>query len=107
MRFYEIQLPARDNRKQDTYVARQQFERAALKAVGGFNRGPNSQGAWKDGATVYRDTMVPYRVACTEEQFAGLLMTAFQLFPDQLAIFTADLGTAHIAERPAVQSIAA
>lgn len=106
MRYYEIQLPARDNAGKLTKRALANFERVALKTAGGFNRSPAVEGAWQ-GSKVFRDMMVPYRLACTEAQFGLLLLSAFDLFPDQEAIFTADLGQANIAERPAVQSIAA
>lgn len=101
MKLYQITLPMFDNAGLNTNVARVQWEKAALQAAGGFTRLPAAEGAWlgPDGKT-YTDRSRAYHIACEEWAFAGLLAEAFRLFPDQLAIFTAEIGMAIIHERP-------
>lgn len=98
---FEIQLPQRDNAGRFTTLALKAFEQEALTVAGGFSRCAPIEGAWRDGAEGkdYYDTMIPYRIACTRLQFTRLRGAAFRLFPDQIAIMVAEIGTAEIIMR--------
>ena len=103
---YEIALPTKANDGSDYASALIAWEAKALQRAGGFTRRPDGEGAWADQAEasgpikVYRDTMRPFRVACEQAIMDDLLRDAFKLFPDQLAIFVATIGTAEIVYRP-------
>ena len=101
MKHFEILLPVVSNDKKPYIAALATWERAALKIAGGFTELPLASGVWRDEATgeTYRDAVQPYRVACSREQWAQLVMEAFRLFPDQLAIFYCELGEATIETR--------
>lgn len=101
LKLFEIQLPQRDNAGRYCTLALQAFEQYALTIAGGFSRCPPVEGAWQElgMAKVYSDTMIPYRIASTDRGFKQIREHAFQLFPDQIAIFTAELGTAEITYR--------
>jgi len=96
---WEIALPARTNEGADYSAAHRTFNTITLQIVGGATQRPTGIGVWKDAGKVYMDEMVPYRVACSEEQFAALVDHAFRLFPDQVAIFTSRIGEAEIITR--------
>lgn len=101
MLLYEIALPKLDNAGRDCTAALLAWEQVALTNAGGFTRLPHAVGAWRgnDGRE-YHDIMQCYRVAVdTAPQFAPLLNSAFVLFPDQVAIFYAQIGTATIRYR--------
>ncbi len=100
MKLYEIQLPERDNSDISTYHRCDQWEAHCLQIVGGFSKAGKVVGFWNDKKKgLFIDDMISYRIACQPEQFAALVDCAFRLFPDQLAIFTAEIGTAEIVTR--------
>lgn len=96
--YYEIALPLAANDGADYAQALTAWEASALSIAGGFTRRPDGEGTWQDpkDGTVYRDTMRSYRIACTAVQFDALVALAFELFPDQVGLFTAQIGTATI-----------
>lgn len=102
MRYFEIALPTVTNDGKEYSDALQRWEGCALAIAGGFTRRPDGDGHWRDPDTgrVFVDRMRSYRVACDAKEFARLLGIAFDLFPDQLAIFTAEIGEATIHNRP-------
>ena len=101
MRLYEFTIPTHDNAGRSYEQARKRWEAHAIAAAGGLTIQPGfAQGVWVDDGKEYRDQVTQYRVACEESTFKLLLAHAFECFPDQLAIFTADLGEATIHERP-------
>ena len=100
MKLYEIAIPLFDNAGLNTNTARRAFEKSVLASVGGYTRLPAAEGAWLDASgKLYTDRTQSYRLACDDWQFPAVLAEAFRLFPDQLAIFTAEIGTATIHER--------
>ena len=101
-KLFEIALPLYANNGFPYEARLAQWEERALEVAGGFSRRPDGEGAWRDPSNghVYRDAMRPYRIACSDEAFATLTAHAFRLFSDQVAIFTAELGTADIIDRP-------
>lgn len=101
MRLYQFTLPTHDNKGLSYETARKRWERHAIAAAGGITRNDIPQsGVWMDGGREYRETVMHYTVACEASTFKLLLAHAFECFPDQLAIMTADLGTATIHNRP-------
>jgi hypothetical protein len=97
-RLYLFTLPVRTNAGLTCELARKRWSAEALKLCGGvtepqaFNRGVWDNG---DGQT-YKEEVAEYKVAATAAQYKALLACAFDNFPDQEAIFTADLGEAYI-----------
>lgn len=100
MNLYEIALPERDNSCGQLAEAHWLWRKAALDLAGGYTERPTGYGFWRDnGGMVFEDRMVSYRVACEPDVWAKLVAKAFDLFPDQVAIFHAQLGTATIEYR--------
>lgn len=112
MILYEIALPTQTNDGKPYTAALFAWEHDALRVAGGYTKLPLAQGVWVDMADgpgrVYRDTMQCYRIGVeTEETFARLVTAAFERFPDQVAIFTARIGTAtvHYKKQGAVNAV--
>ncbi len=108
-RLYLFTLPVRTNAGLTCELARKRWAAEALKLCGGvtepqsFHKGVRDNG---DGQT-YREEVAEYKVATDKATFARLLAFAFDQFPDQEAIFTADLGECAIHTRPAADVKAA
>lgn len=101
MRLYQFNIPTHDNSGKSYEAARKRWETMTIAAAGGLTKAPGfSEGVWSDQGKLYRETMQVYTVATLPSTFKLLLAHAFECFPDQLAIFTADLGEATIHERP-------
>ena len=99
-RFYEFLLPDRDNAGIVLREERRHWETRALARAGGFTWGGIVKGSWRDDRMqVYTEYMHSYRVACDDIAFQCLLTDAFELFPDQVAIFAAEIGRATIHRR--------
>lgn len=99
-KLWRIALPAFSNAGATYAPELSMWEDRALNIAGGVTRFPVAQGAWKapDGK-VYRDVMVGFETACSDEQFGALVSAACELFPDQEAFFTAHIGEATIVDR--------
>jgi hypothetical protein len=107
MKLFEIALPDVSNSGMSYDIARKCFEDDALEYAEGFTALPAARGVWRAKPSLgdpspktYRDVMHCYRIACDAGTFAILINRAFYLFPDQLAIFHAEIGEATISERP-------
>lgn len=96
---YEILLPARTNSGVITTEARMKWEHEALYIAGGYTRLIAADGVWRGERETHCDVMIPYHVACNSAQWNALVAKAFELFPDQEAIFTARIGDAEIIGR--------
>lgn len=98
MKLFEIALPVFENNGRSYEASLLAWEELALERAGGFTRRPDGVGQWGDcdRGRIYEDVMRPYHVACSAETMAALLADAFKLFPDQVAIFVAEIGTATI-----------
>jgi hypothetical protein len=101
MQLYQFNLPDRSNDGAVDYAhARNVWEEIALAEAGGFTALGKHVGAWRaDDGTVYREPMFAYQVATTREGMEALAAKSFALFPDQLAFFVAEVGSARIFER--------
>lgn len=103
MNIYQIAVPAFSNDGLVNYArARGAFQDEALRLAGGFTILGVRVGYWRDlsSGAVYSEPMHWYEVACPDAFTFGLLVEkAFELFPDQLSFYTADVGTATIVER--------
>lgn len=100
MKLYEFFLPVNDNSGAATGLARAQFQEDVLQECGGFSMGAHKRGAWADNTgKVFYDEIAPITIACEPIQRDWLLRRAFELFPDQKAIFVAEIGEATIYER--------
>ena len=100
---YEILLPAQDNAGKSTLTARELWLQRTLDTVGGFTDRGIVTGTWKDASTgiLYpEEPMHVYQVACEEHLWLDLVARAHELFPDQAAIYTANIGFAFIYSKP-------
>lgn len=114
MRLFQYMVPMRDNNGESNAGARVRFENTLLQVAGGFTRGPTMFGVWADSdGTLYDDTNMPYVVALDFSPGDGVFLARgveskleetdtafFRLFPDQKAMFRAEIGTAQIINRP-------
>jgi hypothetical protein len=98
-RVYEITFPLETNSGGDYDEAHEAWRRLALDTVGGFTEQPDACGAWLDGNKLYLDRVRAYRVMCSPEQWEVLVVAAFELFADQVAIFHAVIGQGEILTR--------
>jgi hypothetical protein len=75
----------------------------ALDAAGGYTYLGKRLGAWMDGTgLVHTEQMHWYEVACDRDVWNVLVHYAFDLFPNEQAIYTAKAGEAEIIARPLV-----
>lgn len=99
---YRFYLPVLANDGATSYhEALDIWKHEAIKLAGGITICALVRGAWIDPATgtVYDETIQPFEVACDHSQYCILRDRAFDLFPDQLAIMAAEIGTAYITSR--------
>jgi hypothetical protein len=100
MNLYDITLPVRTNDGMYTYAEQHgKWQSKALEIAGGFTEFAAADSTGKDGDKVFRDRVIPYRVACEPAQWQKLLDEAFALFHDQLAIFDCQIGVARVTTR--------
>ena len=101
MKYFEIQVPCTRNDGKSYSFRRGKFEQGLLQYAGGYSKAiQDVEGVWQDKhGKVYREAMVPYRVACDAVAFEKILSAAFDLFDDQHAIFYAEIGEATIRNR--------
>lgn len=101
MKLYQFTLPTHDNRGLTYELARKRWAAQAVKLAGGVTAPLTfREGTWKGEDREFKETVAEYTVACDELTYAALLAFAFDNFPDQEAIFTAELGEAAINSRP-------
>ena len=101
MNLYEILLPVTNNDGERMHLAHGRLQDFLLETIGGYTECPNVEGAWRnDTGLVMYDKSVPYRVTCHSEDWRKIVARAFELWPDQQAIFHTKLGEATIEERP-------
>lgn len=104
---YQFNLPTNTNGGLSYELARKAWEKEALTMAGGYTLAPGfALGYWKGDARTYKDTLAVYQVACYPDVLEYLKGAFWRLFPDQEALFCADLGPASIIERPAVPQAA-
>ena len=103
MNLYEILLPVEDNSGFDLREPHRRFAVFLLETAGGYTVDTERTGAWRDPkGNVILDRVRPYRVAGPNSlQWRMIVERAFELFPDQEAIFHAKIGEATIEDRPA------
>lgn len=106
MKLYQFNLPTNTNGGLSYELARKAWEKVALEAAGGYTLAGFSTGVWKGEARIYKETMAIYTVACAPGVLATLEAAFWRLFPDQEALFVADLGPAYITQRPTVGAAA-
>lgn len=101
---YQFVLPDVANDGTTDYTeARRGFERDALSIAGGFTYLGTVMGAWQDHGRVFHERNHLYQVAVPfvahEVTAAALTDAAFRRFPDQLAIYRAEIGKGAMVER--------
>ena len=99
MKLYQFLLPIADNTGKSYHDAITLWQSKALHLAGGYSLHGYVNGAWSEGVIIYHDTLVDLHLACDQDIYEALVAATFDLFPDQLAIFTAEIGTAHIINR--------
>lgn len=107
MKLFELQLPHYTNAGLTTVDAMREFEQWCYAETAGFSRRASVTGCWASGARRYQELMTPYHFACDAADFEAILAKAFELFPDQLAIYFAEIGTATIRERQRAETVQA
>lgn len=101
LNLYRFHLPTRANTGESYHNAMLAWRDWTINLVGGITIGALVRGVWiDDTGKEYEETIQLFDVACTSEQHATLLQFAFNLFPDQVCIFHAELGKANISYRP-------
>lgn len=101
---YEIALPTYPNPASHVsgshISSREEWLGHALNLAGGYTELGIRTGAWRsDDGRIYKEPMHWYQLACTAECMSSLVDIAFELFPDQEAIFYAVVGRAVIMPR--------
>lgn len=106
MKLFEIAVPTKANDGASYDVALSMWEDVVLKTAGGFTRMPDVDGYWRDPSNgkLYKDRMRGYRVALGGyHERDTLVREAFKIFPDQVAIFVSEIGSATIVNREDVR----
>ena len=97
MKLYQINLPCYTNAGRDYYPAHEAWQKICLDLAGGYTRLAVIEGAWKNAeGTVIYDEVAGYQVATDATTWSAIHAAAKRLFPDQVCIFWAWIGTAHI-----------
>lgn len=102
MHLFRVTVPFNDNVGKSHLPAITRWENFLLKNFGGFTRSKTADGAWRnpDTDTVYNEAVIPYDIAVPNVWDADTIEKAFfRFFPDQLAVFIARIGSAHIRGR--------
>lgn len=105
MHYYEIHVPLRTNDGLDYSHIIEEFENEVLTMCNGYHRLPEVKGAWRENGKDFIETMIPFHIASDEPMILTKIKSiAFELFADQYAIFTAEIGEATINFRTAETS---
>lgn len=88
MKLYQFALPVTSS----NMAAHRQFEQWALTLWGGTTKLPGT-GLWRDLHRDYVESVIVYQIACED---TPSLEMVFGLFPDETAIFLAEIGSAEI-----------
>jgi len=99
MRLYQFNLPTHTNAARNTESARKSWSLEALNKAGGYTEQPRARGLWRGEDRDYDEGVIAYQVACLPAVAQELLDAAFLFYPDQEAIFVADLGPVRIVTR--------
>lgn len=99
MRLFAIQVPGGSDKY--NRVSRIVFRNFLLAEVGGFNE-RDVRGSWRDQKTGkdHIEIMVEYQVACDPALMFDIQQKAFELWPDEICFYVAELGTASIVYPP-------
>ena len=74
MNLYEILIPRADNQKNIFSRAHNLlWENEARKIAGGLSVCPPIEGQWENDGKVYREKMIPVRIACSARKIAKLV----------------------------------
>ena len=84
---WEILVPANWNhgRKIDNYH-HYNWDNQIRQITGGLTILPVNKGQWDHENEIYRDRMIPVRIACTEEQMKEIINLTLDHYFDQKAI---------------------
>lgn len=101
MNVYQFVLPDRSNDGLTDYSeARKAWEQAALANAGGFTYQGKVIGGWRDDrGREYVESSHSYQVAAEGAAVNELAAIAFEVFPDQKALFIAKLGVGYTVDR--------
>lgn len=100
MRLYRFHMPDTGNDGRDYADARLKFRDECLRLAGGYTLGQKVLGYWNEGGVTYLDLNWPIEVAVEDGKGEATRRRLVQLFkecfPDQLAVFSAEIGEAWI-----------
>jgi len=98
MKLYQFTLPLENNRLVSYDGNIQQWTQEAAQLAGGVTAQGQSYGTWKSNRYgLITELVANFLVAVpSDEVYNKLLQRAFELFPDQQAIFTAHIGEAWV-----------
>jgi len=77
-----------------------EWAKTALHAAGGITDFGLVVGKWLNDGATYRDINRHYQVACSRVVADFLIARAFEVFPNEKAIYVARIGKAKIIPRP-------
>lgn len=108
MRHFLFILPQLHNDGRKNYEASHKaFALFASAECGGLTKHATAQGLWiGENQRQFNENVTCYTLAISGDAgevdlaFARILRKAWELFPDQEALFSADLGTATVHQRP-------
>lgn len=101
MTMWQFTIPNYSNDGASYADARKEWEHRAIAKAGGLTHVGLTVGQWIDErGKLFYEPMQTYQVGASTEVANDLLADAFELFPDQQALFRAEIGTATIFERP-------
>lgn len=99
---YRILIPVMQNGGVLNYESeRKQFASELAIISGGYTEHVPSKGIWIDPTTGkrYSEPMIAFDFVATKTALGTVVHRAFQLFPDQISFFTAQIGVASIVSR--------
>lgn len=105
IKLYQFAIPTNTNEGLSYELSRKAFENTALREAGGYTQLSGfAQGVWLSVGPPERaikGQLALYHVAALPEVADKLVEAFWPLFPDQQALFIAELGPAYVHNRPA------
>jgi hypothetical protein len=100
MQVYEFMVPTHDNAGREfAPVHVETFDAWLGKKYGGFTKLAPATGFWTDNAgQVYRESVIPYRVATDDEHAPKAIADVIARGFSQLAVYVGKIGTCDIVD---------
>lgn len=93
IKLFEILIPFRSNDGVEFgYFHNNKWDTHVIEIAGGLTKCPPVEGSWVNDGSLYKDRMIPARIACTQEQIEDIVKFTAKHY-DQLSVMYYVLST--------------